>query len=367
MYVNAPSLGARWLATLALSALVMGACAGEDTADSGADAAPATVTTAASATTAAPTTTTTEAPTTTTEPPTTTTAAPTITTEPPTTTTTTTEAPPAFPVEVQDSQGTVTIPARPERIVSLSGSTTEVLFAVGAGPQVVAVDSYSYYPPEAPVTDLSAFSPNIEAIMSFDPDLVAVFYDPGDLLTSLQALEIPTLILHAASSLDDVWHQIEQLGVATGHQMEAAELVSSMQQRIDEILADLPEVSFTYYYELDQNLYSATSATFIGQVLGLLGLENIADAADEQGYGYPQLSPEYIIDVDPDLIFLADTLCCGQSLETVAERPGWSVLSAVANEAVVELNDDIASRWGPRIVDILEVAAAAVAEMAAEG
>ncbi|MDE0188574.1 MAG: ABC transporter substrate-binding protein [bacterium] len=377
MYVNTRRTGGKWLAILALSALLLGACAGEDPADTTADTAPTTVATVAPTTTAAPATTTqaptatTKAPTTTTEPPTTTTEAITTTTEPPTTTTeattTTTEAPPAFPVEVQDSQGTVTVLARPERIVSLSGSTTEMLFAIGAGPQVVAVDSYSYYPPEAPVTDLSSFSPNIEAITSFDPDLVVVFYDPGDLLASLQALEIPTLMMRSANSLDDVWHQIEQLGIATGHEMEAAELVSSMQQRIEEILADVPEVSFTYYYELDQNLYSATSATFIGQVFGLLGLENIADPADEQGYGYPQLSPEYIIDVDPDLIFLADTLCCGQNLETVAARPGWSALSAVANQAVVELNDDIASRWGPRIVDLLEVAAAAVAEMASRG
>ena len=370
MYVNTRLTGGKLLAILVLSALVTGACAGEDPADSSATAATPTVTTAVPAATAAPTTTTqaltttTEPPTTTTEPPTTTTEATTTTTE---ATTTTTEAPPAFPVEVQDSQGTVTLLARPERIVSLSGSTTEMLFAIGAGPQVVAVDSYSYYPPEAPVTDLSSFSPNIEAITSFDPDLVVVFYDPGDLLASLQALEIPTLMMRSANSLDDVWHQIEQLGIATGRQTEAAELVSSMQQRIEEILADVPEVSLTYYYELDQNLYSATSATFIGQVLGLLGLENIADPADEQGYGYPQLSPEYIIDVDPDLIFLADTLCCGQNLETLAERPGWSVLSAVANGAVVELNDDIASRWGPRIVDLLEVAAVAVAEMAAGG
>ncbi|MDE0602440.1 MAG: ABC transporter substrate-binding protein [bacterium] len=370
MYVNTRLTGGKWLLVLALSVLVLGACAGEDPAESSATTAPSTVTTAVPATTAAPATTT-QAPTTTTDAPTTTTKPPTTTTRPPTTTTeaatTTTEALPAFPVEVRDSQGTVTVLARPERIVSLSGSTTEMLFAIGAGPQVVAVDSYSYDPPEAPVTDLSSFSPNIEAITSFDPDLVIVFYDPGDLLASLQALEIPTLMMRSADSLDDVWHQIEQLGIATGHQKEAGELVSSMQQRIEEILAEAPEVSFTYYYELDQNLYSATSATFIGQVLGLLGLENIADPADEQGYGFPQLSPEYIIDVDPDLIFLADTLCCGQNLETVAERPGWSALSAVANEAVVELNDDIASRWGPRIVDLLEVAAAAVAEMAAKG
>ena len=173
------------------------------------------------------------------------------------------------------------------------------------------------------------------------------------------------LVMQSAASLDDVWHQIEQLGLATDQSMQAGDLVTSMQQRIQEILSDVPAVSFSYYYELDQNLYSATSTTFIGQVLGLLGLENIADPADEQGYGYPQLSPEYIIEVDPDLIFLADTICCGQNLETVAERPGWSILTAVTNEAVVELNDDIASRWGPRIVDLLEAAADAVKALAA--
>ena len=261
----------------------------------------------------------------------------------------------------------VTLSARPQRIVSLSASTTEMLFAIGAGPQVVAVDSYSYYPPEAPVTDLSSFSPNIEAIIAFDPDLVVAFYEPGDLVSSLEALEIPVLLMPSAGSLDDVWHQIEQLGLATGNSGQAEDLASVMRQRIEEILAEVPDVSFSYYYELDQNLYSATSTTFIGQVLGLLGLENIADPADEQGYGYPQLSPEYIIEVDPDLIFLADTLCCGQSLQTVAERPGWSILTAVANEAVVELNDDIASRWGPRIVELLEVAAEAVKALAAGG
>ncbi|MCE2526612.1 MAG: ABC transporter substrate-binding protein [Actinomycetia bacterium] len=326
-----------WVVILTLAALVLGACGGEDSS----------ATEAAPATTAAPAI-----------------SAPTTTTE---ATPTTTAPAPSFPVDVQDSDGTVTISARPERIVSLSGSTTEMLFAIGAGPQVVAVDSYSYYPPEAPVTDLSSFSPNVEAITAFNPDLVVAFYDPGDLLSSLQALEIPALMMRSAGSLDDVWHQIEQLGLATGQQMEAADLVASMQHRIEAVLDSVPEVSFTYYYELDQNLYSATSATFIGQVLGLLGLENIADPADEQGYGYPQLSSEYVIAEDPDLIFLADTICCGQSLETLSERPGWSALTAVADGRVVELNDDIASRWGPRIVDLLEVAAGAVTALADGG
>lgn len=342
MYTNTRRTGGKWLAILALSALALGACGGQDS--STADTSPTTATTP---TTAAPATT----------------AAPTTTTRASTTTT----EPPAFPVEVQDSLGTVTIPARPERIVSLSATTTEILFAIGAGPQVVAVDSYSYFPPGAPVTDLSAFTPNVEAIAAFDPDLVIAFFDPGDLTLSLEALGTPSMMQWAAGSLDDVWHQIEQLGVATGHAMQAADLISSMQQRISQIAATSPDTSFTYYYELDQNLYSVTSSTFVGQLFALLGMENIADPADEQGFGYPQLSSEYIIEVDPDLIFLADTLCCGQNHQTVAERPGWSVLSAVSNGAVIELNDDVASRWGPRIVDLLEVAATAVSELATKG
>ncbi len=279
----------------------------------------------------------------------------------------TTSTLPAFPVEVQDSRGTVTIAARPERIVSLSSTITEMLFAIGAGPQVAAVDSYSDFPPEAPITDLSAFTPNLEAIAAAAPDLVIASYDPGDLMLSLEALGIPGMMMPAANTYFDVWLQIEQLGLATGNPIGATDLVRHLRGRITEIIADSPEVSFTYYYELDQNLYSVTSTTFIGQLFGLLGLESIADPADEYGFGYPQLSSEYIIKVDPDLIFLADTLCCGQNAETVASRPGWSSLTAVTNGRVIELDDGIASRWGPRIVELLEVAAAAVAELAPKG
>jgi len=91
----------------------------------------------------------------------------------------------------------------------------------------------------------------------------------------------------------------------------------------------------------------------------LFGLANVADAADADGaaFGFPQLNVEYLIDADPDLIFLADTVCCGQTVETVAARPGWSELQAVQSGAVVELNDDVASRWGPRVVDFVAAVA----------
>ena len=112
----------------------------------------------------------------------------------------------------------------------------------------------------------------------------------------------------------------------------------------------------TYYYELDQTYYSVTSSTFIGKVLGLLGLRNIADQAPSAATsgGYPQLSAEFIVQSNPDWVFLADTICCGQSVHTVSARAGWSTVKAVQKGQVVALNDDIASRWGPRIVNLLQ-------------
>jgi iron complex transport system substrate-binding protein len=244
-----------------------------------------------------------------------------------------------------------------------------MLFVIGAGEQVVAADEYSDYPNGAPTTDLSGFTPNVEAVAAYRPDLVVIQGDANDLVASLGALQIPVLVMPAAASLDDVYTQIEALGAATGHDDEAADVVANIQDEVAGIIASVPEraTPLTYYHELDPNLFSATSSTFIGSVYGLLGLENIADPADEDGFGYPQLSAEFIISADPDLIFLADTKCCAQKVATVAERPGWSELSAVKNGGVVELDDDIASRGGPRIVDYLRVVADKVAGLVTAG
>ncbi len=263
----------------------------------------------------------------------------------------------AFPTDIVADNGDVTVDERPERIVSLSPTATEILFAVGAGDQVIAVDDQSNFPPEAPMTDLSGFTPNIEAIASFEPDLVVVSGDPGDLVAGLEALDVAAVLFGPAVTLDDTYRQIEVLGTATGHGDDAAEVVTAMKADIEDLVASAPdrEVPLTYYHELDDTLYSATSSTFIGQIYSLAGLENIADVADAAGGGYPQLSAEYIISEDPDLVFLADTKCCGQSAETVAARPGWDQITAVRTGGVHELDDDIASRWGPRVVDFLRV------------
>jgi iron complex transport system substrate-binding protein len=266
-------------------------------------------------------------------------------------------------VTIETAMGPVTISGQPASIISLSPTSTEILFAIGAGDQVVAVDEFSDFPPEAPTTDLSGFTPNVEAIASYAPDLVIVSFDPEGLVASLTSLDIPVIQHGGAVTLADTYTQIEQLGAATGHVAEAAALVGEMQTALDELVATLPSTTqgMTYYHELDDSLFSVTSTTFIGQLYSMLGLVNIADGSDPDGFGYPQLSAEVIIDADPDFIFLADTICCAQSQETVAARPGWETLQAVVGGRVIELDDAVASRWGPRVVDLLEIVAAAVA------
>ena len=219
---------------------------------------------------------------------------------------------------------------------------------------------------DAPVTDLTGFAPNVEAIVGFDTDLVVTDGDwDGTSMGALTELGIPVLILPAAQSLDDVYRQIEQLGAATGHIADAAELVGSMQADVAAILASLPETTepLTFYHELDTTYYSVTSETFIGQVYSAMGLVNIADEVGEGSFGYPQLSEEYILERDPDMILLADTICCGLSTQTLGERPGWDALTAVGRGSVVELNDDVASRWGPRVVDLMQAVADAMTQL----
>ena len=271
--------------------------------------------------------------------------------------------PPAagYPVTVGD----LTLQAQPTRIVSLSPVATEMLFAVGAGGQVVAADEFSTYPPEAPTTELSGFTPSVEAIAEHDPDLVVISYDPGDLVTQLDTLAIPVhLVPDTPADLDDVYAQITDVGTLTGHPTEAADLARRMDEEITKLAADVPprDEPLTYYFEIDDTLYTFTSNSFVGSLFEMIGMENVADAQDPGAYTV-QLSSEVLIDADPDMIFLADTKYGGQSAETVAARDGWADIAAVRNGHVVELDDDIASRWGPRVVDLFRAIVDAVSRV----
>jgi iron complex transport system substrate-binding protein len=250
----------------------------------------------------------------------------------------------------------------PHRIVSLSPTVTEDLFAIGAGKQVVAVDQDSNYPNRAPRTSLSGYTPNVEAIANYHPDLVLISYNPANFASQLRQLGIKVVNEAAASDLKQAYKEILQLGRLTGHTRGAKAVVLSMQTRLAAIIRSVPRSRrhLRVYHELDSTYYSATSKTFIGSIYKLFGFQNIADAADTTGSGYPQLSGEYIIQQNPQIIVLADTRCCQQTAATVAARPGWNTIAAVQHQRVVGVDDDVASRWGPRIVHF----AAAVARIA---
>jgi iron complex transport system substrate-binding protein len=272
-----------------------------------------------------------------------------------------------FPVTVTTAGGRTHLASRPGAIVSLSPTATEMLYAIGAGSQVKAVDSDSDYPKRAPITKLSAYSPNAEAIAAYKPDLVIISNDIGGITAKLTALSIPVLDLPAAASVADVYAEFTELGEATGHLARAQTEDSALKSDIAKIVASMPAHAkpLTYYYELSTNpYYSVTSSTFIGSLLSLLGMKSIADAAKGAAAagGYPTLDAEYILKANPDYIILSDTGSTGggQDAATVSARPGWSVLTAVKDKHIIVLNTDIASRWGPRIVNLLQTVAASV-------
>jgi iron complex transport system substrate-binding protein len=284
----------------------------------------------------------------------------------PSTTAAPTSAPAGSSASDTSAPDTTVDPNLPKAIVSLSPSGTEMLFAIGAGSQVLAVDDQSNFPADALTKehDLSGFEPNVEAIAKLKPDLVVV--SDTKIQDQLTSLGIKVWVGAAPTSFDDVYTQIEQLGAATGHVGAAAEVVSKMQTDIKAAVASVkaPASPLSVYHELDNTFYSVTSNTFIGKVYSLFGLKNIADGA-QPGNDYPQLNAEYIVKANPDVVVLADSRCCAQNADVVAARPGWSAVNAVVHKGVIAIDDDIASRWGPRIVDFVKAVADGLAKVPA--
>lgn len=271
-----------------------------------------------------------------------------------------------FPQTISAPGGPVTIKAQPARIVSLSPTATEDLFAVGAGQQVVAVDLSSNYPPGVPKTSLNGVTPNLEAVAGYNPSLVVTDQDANGLVAGMKKLGVPVLVEPAAASIDGAYAQITQIGQATGHLAGARDVVAGMRASIaaDLAKAGTAHSDLSYFWEVSANpYYSATSTTFAGSIAAMFGLKNIADAAAKAADGgYPQLTPEYILSAKPQIIFLTDNQPTdgGQTPAVVAGRPGWSAIPAVKNHEVIAMNDDVAARWGPRLPLLVAEIAAAV-------
>jgi iron complex transport system substrate-binding protein len=205
----------------------------------------------------------------------------------------------------------------------------------------------------------------VEAIAAYRPDLVVASYDPKSLVSALGRLGIPVVLHGTASNFKSAYQQIRQLGMVTGREPAAARVIARMKASIGRIVKASRSRAdgLSVYHEISPDFYSASTKSFVGKVYAALGLENIADAADSAGTGFPQLSAEYIVASSPDLIVLADTVCCGQKPSTVASRPGWDRISAVRTGSIVRIHDSIASRWGPRLVSFFRAMSAALARL----
>jgi iron complex transport system substrate-binding protein len=260
----------------------------------------------------------------------------------------------AFPLEVtDDSGGTVSLEAPPEAIVSLSAAHVEVLYAIGAGDQLIAGDLYSDCPAAAAdLEQLDSFTPSVEAITALEPDLVVLGFSNPDLQTALAGVGISSLLQEPPPDVAGVLEDIELLGRVTGHPDEATAYAAGMDASIAEIVADLPAADAPpkVFHEVDNTLFTAGPGSFVGDLYEILKAKNIADATGEP---FPQMTQEAIIEAAPDVIILADEEA-GENAETVSTRPGWDAIPAVQDERIYAVDPDIVSRPGPRVIEALE-------------
>lgn len=270
--------------------------------------------------------------------------------------------PTAAPVNLNFTDGlgrNVTLNGFPQRIISLAPSNTEILFAIGAGSQVVGRDALSDFPEEAKsATDIgSTFEAlNTELIVSLNPDFIlAAEINTPEQVKQLEDLGLTVYYLKNPLTLEEMYGNLELVAQMTGHEEETATLIESLKARVAAVDEKIAPISSrpSVFYELDATdpakPFTAGKGTFITQLIDRAGGHNIASDIE----GYPQLSLEQVVAADPAFIILGDARY-GISPESIAQRPGWENLSAVKNGQVLPFNDDLVSRPSPRLVDALE-------------
>lgn len=250
----------------------------------------------------------------------------------------------------------------PTRIFSLSPSATEILYGINASKQIIAVDKSSDYPKNAPITPILGFVPIFEQIIKYKPDLVIInntAINAVEVINKLNNMNIKTYLEKTPNNLDDIYKEIFELGKITGKEEESKNLVEKMKKNINNIIIKFKKykninIPIKFFHEIDDNLYTATSKTFVGNVYSTFGLINIADKAPiEKKDGYIQLDKKYIVESNPDLIFLGDGVV-GEKYSLYIKKEGWDKINAIKNNKVIILPLNISARWGPRIVDFYE-------------
>jgi len=259
----------------------------------------------------------------------------------------------AFPLSEKDGTGaTVSFDSPPSKIVSLSAAHVEVLYAIGAGGQLLAGDKFSDCPTAAAALEhVDSFTPSVEAITALQPDLVVLAFPNPELQQALSNVGVKSMLLSIPESVDGTLDQIRLVGRITGHRDEAEAYAKGMEQRIEEIKDSVAgREQLSVYHEVDNTFFTAGPGSFVDDLYKILGVRNIAENADS---AFPQLTQEAIIQAAPDVIILADE-DAGESAEIVSARAGWAAIPAVKNKRIYTVDPDIVSRPGPRLITALE-------------
>jgi iron complex transport system substrate-binding protein len=266
----------------------------------------------------------------------------------------------AFPLTIKDDSGReVTIPKAPQRIISLSSSNTEILFALGLENRIVGVDEYSNYPPAAKSKPtVGGFAnPDLEKIVALEPDLIlGTSIHVKVTLPELDRHGLRTVIIDP-KNVGGVLDGIRLVAKITGQQREADAVIAGMQTRIDSVQAAVKGTTpVRVFYEISPQLHTAGPGTFVNDVLQMAVGANVAASA---GDAWPQMNQESLLLADPEVILIADQPA-DVTPDMVAARPGWSQVSAVKNKRILVVNDDLTSRPGPRVADGVEFVAKAL-------
>jgi iron complex transport system substrate-binding protein len=244
----------------------------------------------------------------------------------------------------------------PQRIVSVAPTSTEILFAVGAGGQVVGVDEMSDYPAEAAdLPKVGNYVLSVEAIVALKPDLIICADLVPEALDNLQDQGYPYVVL-AARTVTDAIKDIRLVGVITGHVEEANEVASALELRLEAVKAKTlaPSVSrpdvYLEYYGPDE-LWTFGPGSFGDDIIRLAGGINIAANTSSE---YPMISSEFVVGADPDIIVYTVGMMTTTNATSITQRPGWGGISAVVSGTIYPIDENLVVRYGPRILDGLE-------------
>ena len=265
----------------------------------------------------------------------------------------------SFPLTLTDDEGTaVELPKPPEKVVSLTPATTEILFKIGAGDRVVGkVEDIANFPPEASdVPVVGTFNGvDVEKIVGLDADLVIAGGNegtPSETIDQLRDLEIPVLVVYA-KDLDGAFHDIELTGQAVGEASAAADLVAAMRAEFDQVAAATAGVEKprVFYETGDQpSIFGIADDSVYAEMIGLAGGDPVTTGSPTNW----EMSAEKLVEADPELIILGDS-AYGVTEEAVAKRPGWARITAVKRGAITGIDDIVVTRPGPRLAEGLRL------------